>query len=333
MGTINRVVLLEFILLLLFCTFVAGAAQRDRSLRARVLLPDGSPSQSLKIRLERAEGEIVRDSFTDTNGNFEVRNLGIGMYAVVVPSDDRVYATAIERVEITRNSPDVIVVNIYLTPKEQSDPRRRGERRTISAREASTRIPKPALQAYKRSSRLVRDGKPEKAIAELKRAIAIFPEYVEAYNDLGVIYLKLDRIDDAIGALDKSAQLDPGAFNPRLNLGIAHVRRQDFTGSETHLRSAITIDASSPLAHLYLGIALWKTDRVDEAEDELLRAIALGGSDIAVAHYYLGQLYVRRDRIADAIAELEAYLKDKPEAADAPRVRQQIAELRPRQRQ
>src|SRR5437588_9206223 len=332
MRIVNRVALSECFLLLLSCTLVAGAAQRDRSLRARVLLPDGSPSQSVKIRLERAEGEIVRDSYTDSNGNFEVRNLGIGMYALVVPTDDRVYATATERLEITRYSPDAIVINIYLTPKEQTDTRRKGERRTISAREATTRIPKSALQAYKRTARLLREGKTEKAIEELKHAIAIFPEYVHAYNDLGVIYIKLDRIDEAIRALDKSAQLDPGAFNPRLNLGIAHVRRQDFIGSEPHLRSAITIDGSSPLAHLYLGIALWKTDRADEAEDELLRAIALGGDEIAVAHYYLGQLYVRRDRVADAIAELEAYLKDKPEAADALRVRQQIAELRPRQR-
>jgi Flp pilus assembly protein TadD len=333
MRIVNRVAPPEFVLLFLSCALVGGAAQRDRSLRARVLLPDGSPSQSVKIRLERAEGEIVRDSYTDSNGNFEVRNLGIGMYALVVPSDDRLYATATERLEITRYSPDVIVINIYLTTKEQTDTRRKGDRRTISAREATTRIPKSALQAYKRSTRLLRDGKTEKAIEELKRAIAIFPEYVQAYNDLGIIYMKLDRVDEAIRALDKSAQLDPGAFNPRLNLGIAYVRRQDFIGSEQHLRSAITIDASSPLAHLYLGIAFWKTNRADEAEDELLRAIALGGSDIAVAHYYLGQLYVRRDRIADAIAELEAYLKDKPEAADAPRVRQQIAELRPRQRQ
>jgi Flp pilus assembly protein TadD len=179
---------------------------------------------------------------------------------------------------------------------------------------------------------LLKRGRTQEAIEELKRAIAIFPEYVKAYNDLGVAYIKLDRIEEAIRALEKSAALDPGAFNPRLNLGIANVRRQNFAGAEPHLRLAAAIDASAPLAHLYLGITFWKTERADQAEDELLKALSLGGGDIVVAHYYLGQIYARRDRIADAIAELEAYLKDSPEAADASRVRQQIAELRPRQR-
>ena len=330
----KRYAIFQCVVLLLSITVTAAvsAPQRDRNLRARVLLPDGSPSQSVKIRLERSEGEIVRDSFTDSTGNFEVRNLGTGMYTLVVPSDDRVYATAAERVEITRYSPDVIVINIYLSPKEQTTTHRKGDRHTVSAREGTASIPKLALRAYKRSVRLLEQGRKEQAIKELKRAIAIFPEYVQAYNDLGIVYMKLDRLDEAIRALEKSAALDPRAFNPRLNLGIAYVRRQDFVGAEPHLRSAIVMDGSAPLAHLYLGIALWKTEHADEAEDELLRAISLGGGDIAVAHYYLGQLYARRDRIADAIAELEAYLKDKPEAPDAPRVREQIAELRPRQR-
>src|SRR5258707_3413768 len=95
---------------------------------------------------------------------------------------------------------------------------------------------------------------------------------------------------------------------------------------------AVEIDASAPLAHFYLGITLSKTGRLDEAEDELLKALSLGDSDIAIAHYYLGQLYARRDRLGEAIAELEAYLKYKPEAADEQRVRQQIEQLRSRQR-
>jgi hypothetical protein len=99
---------------------VSGLAQRNRSLRARVLMPDGSPSQTVKIRLEGGEGELIRDSFTDSTGNFEVRNLGTGIYTIVVPSDDRRYGTATERVEITRYSPDLIVISVYLTAKEES---------------------------------------------------------------------------------------------------------------------------------------------------------------------------------------------------------------------
>ena len=295
-------------------------------------MPDGSQSQSVKIRLEGNEGELIRDSFTDSTGNFEVRSLGTGIFTIIVPSDDRRYATTTERFEITRYSPDVVAISVYLNAKEESGPRRKGERHTISAKEANGSIPKKAREAYDLSVDLSRHGKTREAIEELKRAIAIYPEYFQAYNDLGVAYIKLDLIDDAIRALEKSAVLDPKAFNPRLNLGIANVRRQDFQRAEPHLRAAVAIDSSLPLAHLYLGITLWKTSRSNEAEDEFARALSLGGSDIAIAHYYLGQLYAGKGRIADAVAELETYLKQKPDSDDAQQARQKIAELRTRQK-
>ena len=310
-----------------------ASAQRNRSLKARVSMPDGSPSQSIKIRLEGSEGEIIRDSFTDSTGNFEVRNLNTGVYTIVVPSDDRTYSTATERVEITRYSPDVVAISVYLNPKDESRTRLKNGRQTVSAREASDSIPKKARQAYDRSVELSSRGETREAVEELKRAIAIYPEYVHAYNDLGVAYIKLDLIDDAIRALDKSISLDPKAFNPRLNLGIANVRRKDFVRAEPPLRTAVTFDASAPLAHLYLGITLWKTNRENEAEDEFARALSLGGRDIAIAHYYLGQLYADKDRIAEAVAELETYLKQKPDSDDAHQARQKIAELRGRYRE
>ena len=317
---------------LVACGIAAFAQRGSRTLKTRVVMPDGSQPQSIKIRLEGSEGAIIRDSFTDSTGNFEVSNLGTGIYTVVVPTDDRIYSTTTERVEITRSSPDVVAISLYLNPKETASTRRKGDRRTVSAREASSTIPKEARKAYEHSATLAKRGETELAIDELKRAIAIYPNYVQAYNDLGVAYMKLDRIEDAIVALERCTTIDPKAFNPRLNLGIANVRRQDFATAEPHLRTAVAIDATTPLAHLYLGITLWKTGRAEESEDELQRALSLGGSEIAVAHYYLGQLYADRDRINEAVGELEAYLKEKPEAEDAPKARQQIAELRARKK-
>jgi tetratricopeptide (TPR) repeat protein len=308
------------------------SAQHDRTLKARVLMPDGSPSQSAKVRLEGSEGEIIRDSFTDSTGHFEVRGLNTGTYTIVVPTDDRSYATTTERFEITRYSPDVFAISVYLNPREESGARPKGGRNTVSAREASDAIPKKAREAYNRSVELSSHDRTREAIEQLKLAIAIYPEYVHAYNDLGVDYIKLDLIDDAIKALEKSISLDAKALNPRLNLGIANVRRRDFLRAEAPLRAALAIDATAPLAHLYLGITLWKTERAHEAEEEFARALSLGGREIAIAHYYLGQLYASSQRVAEAIVEIETYLKERPDAADAQQARQKLLELRERQR-
>lgn len=332
MRILRRAAIPKCVVLALAVTMMATVAtgQRNRSLKARVLMPDGSPTQSVKVKLEGNEGELIRDSFTDSTGNFEVSGLSTGIFTIVVPTNDRTYATTTERIEITRYSPDVVSITVYLNPKEESGTRVKGGRHTVSAREAGSSAPKKAREAYDRSVDLSRRGQIQQAIEELKRAIALYPEYVHAYNDLGVAYIKLDLIDEAVKALEKSILLDPNAFNPRLNLGIANVRRKDFALAEPTLRTAVAIDASAPLAHLYLGITLWKTGRAASAEDEFARALSLGGSDIAIAHYYLGQLYAEKDRIAEAVAELETYLKQKPDSDDAQQARQKIVELRGR---
>ncbi|HKA16730.1 MAG TPA: tetratricopeptide repeat protein [Blastocatellia bacterium] len=330
-----RIVIQTFILrsasvLLAFTVLVTGVfCQRNWNLKARVLLPNGSPSQNIKVRLEGPEGEIIRDSFTDSTGSFEVRSLSTGRYTIVVPTDDRTYATTAEHIEITRYSPDTVSISVNLNALEERKSVK-SSRHTVSVREADNSIPKKAREAYKRSVDLSRRGKTREAIEELKRAIAVYPEYVHAYNDLGVAYIKLDLIDDAIKALEKSISLDPRALNPRLNLGIANVRIRDYARAEQPLREALTIDETAPLVHLYLGITFWKTDRFSEAENEFARALSLGGSEIAIAHYYLGQLYAERDRIEEAVAELEAYIKQKPASEDAQQARQKIAELRSR---
>jgi len=331
MGIVNRTFILRSASILLVLTVLATgvSGQRNWNLKARVLLPNGSPSQNIKVRLEGPEGEIIRDSFTDSTGNFEVRSLSTGRYTIVVPSDDRTYATTTEHIEITRYSPDTVSVSVNLNPMEEREAAK-GGRHTVSIREASNSIPKKALEAYKHSVELSKRGKTQEAIEELKRAIAIYPEYVHAYNDLGVAYIRLDLIDDAIRALERSISLDPKALNPRLNLGIANVRRRDYEKAEQPLRQALAIDETVPLVHLYLGITLWKTDRSDEAESEFERALSLGGSDIAIAHYYLGQLYAGRGRIEEAVSELEAYVKQKPASEDAQQALQKIAELRSR---
>ena len=331
MGMIIRTFILRSASLLLVVTVLATEVlgQRNWNLKARVLLPNGSPSQSIKIRLEGPEGEIIRDSFTDSTGHFEVRSLNTGIYTVVVPTDDRIYATTAERVEITRYSSDTVSITVNLNPIEEHKAPK-GSRNTVSVREADNSIPKKAREAYNRSVELSRKGKTKEAIEELKRAIGIYPEYVHAYNDLGVAYIRLDLIDDAIVALEKSISLDPKALNPRLNLGIANVRRRDYEQAEQPLRDALAIDETVPLVHLYLGITLWKTERSIEAENQFSRALSLGGPEIAIAHYYLGQLYAGKDRIEEAVAELEAYIKQKPASEDAQQARKKIAELRSR---
>jgi regulator of sirC expression with transglutaminase-like and TPR domain len=60
-------------------------------------------------------------------------------------------------------------------------------------------------------------------------------------------------------------------------------------------------------------------------------AIANGGQDLALAHKYLGGLYLSSNRSKDAADQLEKYLELDPKAPDAERIRGTIKDLRSKQ--
>jgi regulator of sirC expression with transglutaminase-like and TPR domain len=68
--------------------------------------------------------------------------------------------------------------------------------------------------------------------------------------------------------------------------------------------------------------------KLDEGEKELKIAIESHTSEVALAHRYLGGIFLERREYALAAAELETYLKWVPKAADAEMLHQKIRELR-----
>ena len=62
-------------------------------------------------------------------------------------------------------------------------------------------------------------GKKEEAIPLYKKAIELNPNYVEAYNNLGVACFETGRREDAIAALFKKAlEINPNQADARRNL-------------------------------------------------------------------------------------------------------------------
>src|SRR5437870_11876196 len=101
-----------------------------------------------------------------------------------------------------------------------------------------------------------------------------------------------------------------------------------FNGSETHLREAIRLKLPGRSAHYYLGMMLIKFKVYGEAQKELELAINNGGENLALAHKFLGGVYISAHKNKEAADELEKYLKLDPKAADADRIKASIKELR-----
>jgi tetratricopeptide (TPR) repeat protein len=313
---------------------ITGTGGRH-SIVGRIYYPSGARADlRLKVRLESTRYSEL-SVLADSNGSFAFKSLLPGSYTVVVEGAD-LYETVRETVYIDGEAsrprsglqmPTVsraYQVQVHLQPKRLVQPSTRSG--VINAALAS--VPEPARKAYERSIEFAAVGDHNQAIEHLKRAIAYYPAFPIALNELGVQYMKAGHLDPAVEALRSAVKLDPEAFTPRLNYGIALLQKKRFGEAKSQLEEALQKNPNSASAHLYLGIALIHEQRYPEAEQAFQRSIREGKQSVGLAHYYLGGLYWRRGEHKLAAEELEKYLQASPDAQDAEKVKSTIKELR-----
>jgi cytochrome c-type biogenesis protein CcmH/NrfG len=261
---------------------------------------------------------------TDGNGAFTFSRLRSGTYYVVVEAGAE-YESAGDTVDImssASNTGSTITIQITLQPKQSA-------KQTTGLVDASmAEAPEAPLKLYKEAISSVQAGKREKAIEQLKSALSIYPDFMLAFNEMGVQYIKLQKWDKAAASLRSALKLAPDEFAPNLNYGIVLLQTKDFTGAATAFKQALRKDGSSAAAHFYYGQALTWMGSYDSAEHELQQAIGLGGDGMIEAYRLLGAVYIEKRNNQRAAEELEKYLGLLPRAKDADKIREIIKQLR-----
>ncbi|MFK7885858.1 MAG: tetratricopeptide repeat protein [Gammaproteobacteria bacterium] len=78
-----------------------------------------------------------------------------------------------------------------------------------------------------------------------------------AYHlNLGIIYARTERLDDALAALQRARSITPRSAVVNNELGIVLRQSGDFPGAATAYRAAIAADAGYANAHYNLGVLL-----------------------------------------------------------------------------
>lgn len=302
----------------------AGNGGRN-TLQGDIFTPNGQRlDHPIIVRLSTPRGEITTTS--NGNGSFVFRQLVGGRYTVTIDAGDG-YARATEMVDVPDSGSggamsrmgETYTVQIHLRPSSGA-PVTKG---IISANDP----PKAALDLYNKALESVKDGHRDKAIEQLKAAIAIQPTFVAALNGLGVQYMKLGNYQAAYEAFSNALKLTPDSFILHLNCGITLYSLKKYPEADAQFAAALLKNEASGPAHIYKARTLIALNRLDDAAKDLTRAVEIGGDDVQVAHRYLGGIYMEKGDPAEAVKHLELYLKANPTSKETDQIKNLIKEL------
>lgn len=314
----------SLVLAAVFILMPIAAAAQGGGISGNVLLPNGAYlNERARITLQTSRG-VKSNVYTDNQGHFQFNGLAPSVYEIVVEPDGDRFEIAKARIEVFPNMPAIL--QITLKEKKPSEPNNSAT--AVSTGELDPAIPSQAKKEFERASDASSSGKTEEAIGHLRKAIALYPSYLMAHNDLGTQLLAQGKLDEAAAEFRRAIQIDSKAFNPCLNLGIVLVQQRRFAEAAGTLKTALALRPNSPAAILYYGLALEGTNDLTGAEKELKTAHDLGGPAYAVALFHLGQIYMNKGEREQARQAFEGYLREAPSGPNAAQARKMIGILR-----
>lgn len=190
----------------------------------------------------------------------------------------------------------------HLVPTEPARLPRLGE--TISKGELL--IPPKALKELQRSQTALRSGDIRASAQHLERALQIYPNYLEARNNLGAQYIELHEYEKAVTELQKAIEINPRVAQPYNNLSVAFFSLQRYPDAEAAARRALDLDPHHATSRYILGCILATEKRNPVEAMEMLRQTKLEFPD---SRLLLAEILYRRGAVDEAESELRDYLK------------------------
>jgi eukaryotic-like serine/threonine-protein kinase len=192
------------------------------------------------------------------------------------------------------------------------------------ARLSSGRAVNPeAYDAYLKGRQAIWRFQDTGAIPYFQKAIALEPQYAEAYAGLADAYTSrsftglppMEVLPKAREAAQKALALDDSLAEAHAAMGLVRMMYDfDWRGAEVEFRKALEIKPGNPISHYELSILLSMVGRHDEAIAEAQRAISLDPLD-SLVNVNLGWRYQGARRFDQAIAQFKKTLEAHPDIA------------------
>jgi tetratricopeptide (TPR) repeat protein len=280
------------------------------------------PAENVLVRIENFSGGLVAQLTTDRNGKFSFTGLEPKQYIVTVRAPG--YLDLRENVNLA--TANTSYLNLELIEDRDSIGNRDRNRPTPGDSPViDSRVPLEAQREFAQAKTILDKNNRDKfkeSARHLEKAVAVYPQYLEAQLLLGLVYMDLQLWDKAEAPLRAAIEINPTASTAYFALGEDYRRLKKLTEAEKTLVAGIKIHEKSADGHFNLAKVYWDMasaaveeqavrSNFEKSWQEITQTLALDPR-LAEAHILAGNLLLRARRAKEALSHFEAYLQLAP---------------------
>jgi len=164
--------------------------------------------------------------------------------------------------------------------------------------------PSDAKYYYNTIVRMFDDsGQTDKAIATVRKMIEINPQDADAIYNLGYMYIKLEKWQEAAEVFKQATEVRPDFIYAYSNLGFSYTKMKKFNEAIEAYKRLVDIDPQNADGWMSIGISYMQIKKFSQAVEPLRKAIELR-PDNGVAYYNLAIVYLN---LQDQYSAREVY--------------------------
>ncbi len=182
---------------------------------------------------------------------------------------------------------------------------------SVSAQDLS--VPAKAREEFEKGMEAYSKGEDKVAEELLQEAVALYPNYVRAHNNLGVLYLKAGLKEKAFTEFSKAVEFDPKFVPGYVNQARVSISDGKFAEAEPVLKKAIEVDPSALNAMVLLCQTEFAQKEYPQSLQTAQHVHQLSREpQYADLHLVTGEILVNQGKKKEAAEEYQMFVDENP---------------------
>src|SRR6516165_2359504 len=295
-------------------------------LLVRVVFQDErAAGNQIRVELLNDSEVPVGTTFTDSEGRATFHISIPGQYTVRV-SGIPIQGTSSETIRIEEMDKSRSVF-VHVKPRTDASSTTTKSNAPQVTSAAELRIPSDARKAFHKGMEAWEHNDFPKAAEQFEKAVAIYPEYDTAFNNLGVMYYQMGQTDKARAVFERSVALNDKNADGDRNLARMLIHDGNYAKAQELLKKSLIVEPLNTVTLTLMCVTEIQTGDDNGAVATARRVHQLPHEGYALVHEIAGQAYEHAGQPQNARIEYEIYLGESPNGPEAPQVRNALARL------